>query len=86
MKVYGVTQIDVSGSYDVIGKITFGEPTGYMKAGKDFNNLIKRQQQFFSYVNVVRTSLSFISGLRTEMTAGFSNAGAGQLHRQKPHH
>ncbi|KAN0112205.1 benzoate 4-monooxygenase cytochrome P450 [Hyaloscypha variabilis] len=40
-------------SYDVIGKVTFGIHTGYLKAGKDFNNLIKRQQQFFEYVNVV---------------------------------
>jgi hypothetical protein len=48
----------VEGSYDVVGKVTFGIPTGYLKAGKDFNNLIKRQQQFFEYVNVVRKSFN----------------------------
>ncbi len=49
------TILIIEGSYDAIGKVTFGTPTGYLKAGKDFNNLIKRQQQFFEYVNVVRS-------------------------------
>jgi hypothetical protein len=77
--------IDI-GSYDVIGKVTFGKPTGYLKAGKDFNNLIKRQQQFFEYINVVRipfeSTQNYFEVLN--LLAGFSNAAFGPLLRQKP--
>lgn len=65
------TILIVEGSYDVIGKVTFGTPTGYLKTGKDFNNLIKRQQQFFEYVNVVRKSLN--TGQKLEENADMSN-------------
>jgi hypothetical protein len=61
----------VEGSYDVIGKVTFGTPTGYLKAGKDFNNLIKRQQQFFEYANVVRKSFNTMP--KFELNADMSN-------------
>jgi hypothetical protein len=79
--------MDVLGSYDVIGKVTFEKPTGYLKAGKDFNNLIKRQQRFFEYVNVVKIPLSSSRdsfGVLTLMT-GFSNACSGPLLGQKPY-
>jgi hypothetical protein len=81
------TKLIVSGSYDVIGKVTFGMPTGYLKAGKDFNDLIKRQQQFFEYVNVVRIFLGFIRGSFKVFTLilGFSNASSGPLPRKKPY-
>ena len=53
LQILHLNNIHELGPYDVIGKITFGQPTGYLKAGKDFNNLIKRQQQFFEHVNLV---------------------------------
>ncbi len=37
----------------MIGKLTFGSPTGYLEKGTDFNGLIHRQKQFLDYVNIV---------------------------------
>lgn len=47
------SSLTMSGSYDTIGKLTFGQTSGYLKSGKDFNGLIDRQKQFLDYVNVV---------------------------------
>jgi hypothetical protein len=47
-----------SGSYDTIGKLTFGHTSGYLTNGKDFNGLIHRQKQFMEYVNLVSVMIT----------------------------
>jgi cytochrome P450 len=45
--------IDNSGSFDVISKLTFGEPIGFMSHGGDFNGMIKSQKAIFRYIGIV---------------------------------
>ena len=41
------------GSFDVISKLTFGEPIGFIQHGSDFNGMIKSQKEVFRYIGVV---------------------------------
>jgi cytochrome P450 len=41
------------GSFDVISKLTFGEPLGFMDHGSDFNGMIASQKAVFRYIGIV---------------------------------
>jgi hypothetical protein len=41
------------GSFDVISKLTLGEPIGFLEHGNDFNGMIKSQNAVFRYIGVV---------------------------------
>jgi len=40
-------------AFDVISKLTFGEATGFLRHGSDFNGMIKSQKQVFRYIAIV---------------------------------
>ena len=40
------------GSFDVISKLTFGEPIGFISHGSDFNGMIKSQKGVFRYISI----------------------------------
>jgi cytochrome P450 len=42
-----------SGSFDVMGKLTFGTPIGFMAHGSDFNGMISSQKAVFRYIGIV---------------------------------
>ena len=52
--------MEIIDSYDTVGKLTFGQPIGYLEKGADVHGLIKRQRQFHGYLNVVGTDGSDI--------------------------
>ncbi|EXJ82920.1 hypothetical protein A1O3_06736 [Capronia epimyces CBS 606.96] len=40
-------------AFDMISKMSFGEPIGFLDHGSDFNGMIKSQKRFFRYISIV---------------------------------
>lgn len=43
---------DEAGAFDVMSKLTFGEPLGFIEHGSDFNGMIQTQKDIFRYISV----------------------------------
>ena len=72
------------GSYDTIGKLTFGSTYGYLQNESDFNGLIGRQQQFIRYINLVSNALQSYN-IDFELGLGHASSFAAQLPSWESH-
>ncbi len=46
-----------AGAFDVMSKISFGEPIGFLDHGDDFNGMIQAQRENFRYISVANNFL-----------------------------
>jgi hypothetical protein len=42
----------ITGAFDVMSKISFGEPLGFLEKGYDFNGMLQAQREQFRYISV----------------------------------